>query len=77
MKFKDVYKSDWLHYINFFFTHINSYAFFGMDDIQENVKCKSYISLVTFIKVTMPFHNREYIMGYNIMAQTNGLTRSL
>ena len=34
-------------------------------------------SLVTFIIVTMPFHNTEFIMEYNIMAQRHGLTRSL
>ena len=33
--------------------------------------------LVTFIIVTMPFHNTQYIMGYNIMAQPHGLTMSL
>ena len=35
------------------------------------------IGLVTFIIVTMPFHNTQYIMGYNIMAQPHGLTMSL
>ena len=33
--------------------------------------------LVIFIIVTMPFHNTQYIMGYNIMAQPHGLTMSL
>ena len=35
------------------------------------------LGLVTFIIVTMPFHNTQYIMGYNIMAQPHGLTMSL
>ena len=33
--------------------------------------------LVTFIIVKMLFHNTQYIMGYNIMAQPHGLTMSL
>ena len=37
----------------------------------------TYLGLVTFIIVTMPFHNTQYIMGYNIMAQPHGLTMSL
>ena len=36
-----------------------------------------HYGLVTFIIVTMPFHNTQYIMGYNIMAQPHGLTMSL
>ena len=35
------------------------------------------MGLVTFIIVTMPFHNTQYIMGYNIMAHPHGLTMSL
>ena len=38
---------------------------------------KWYYGLVIFIIVTMPFHNTQYIMGYNIMAQPHGLTMSL
>ena len=34
-------------------------------------------SLVTFIIVTMAFHNAQYIMGYNIIALPHGLTMSL
>ena len=39
--------------------------------------CEHSYGLVIFIIVTMPFHNTQYIMGYNIMAQPHGLTMSL
>ena len=46
----------------------------GYNGSSKVVTC---IGLVTFIIVTMPFHNTQYIMGYNIMAQPHGLTMSL
>ena len=48
--------------------------YFGSSNAMQS---QFIIGLVTFIIVTMPFHNTQYIMGYNIMAQPHGLTMSL
>ena len=45
-------------------------------DTEDKIRY-SLLGLVTFIIVTMPIHNTQYIMGYNIMAQPCGLTMSL
>ena len=53
------------------------YSFLRIEYITQDCFCKFNTGLVTFIIVTMPFHNTQYTMGYNIMAQPHGLTMSL
>ena len=57
--------------------HISPFECLLSNDCLVSKECQfkeGHYGLVTCIVVTMPFHNTQYIMGYNIMAQPHGLT---